>query len=70
MTKWWVQILTFFIDGFIVQFKEYVEEELTKNNNSYITEAGDVESWVGGPDKERVLEALGKTIEHLEKMKK
>ncbi|MDB4319876.1 hypothetical protein N9981_00745 [bacterium] len=58
------------IDGFIVQFKEYVEEELTKNNNSFITESGDVESWVGGLDKERVLESLGKTIEHLEKMKK
>jgi hypothetical protein len=58
------------IDGFIQDFKSYIESELTQNNNSYVTEAGDVEKWVGGPNKPRVLDALDKTIEHLEKMKK
>lgn len=58
------------IEGFIEGFKTYVENELTQNNNSYVTEAGDVESWVGGLNKDRVLEALDKTITHLEKMKK
>jgi hypothetical protein len=58
------------IDGFIKDFKEYVESELTQNNNSYITESGDVEKWVGGLNKSRVLDVLNKTIEHLEKMKK
>jgi hypothetical protein len=58
------------IDGFIEQFKEYIDSELSLKNDSYITEAGDVEKWVGGPDKTRVLEALDKTIEHLEKLKK
>ena len=58
------------IDGFIHTFKAYVEDELTQSNNSYVTEAGDVEKWVGGLDKSRVMESLEKTIEHLEKMKK
>jgi len=58
------------IDGFIKDFKAYIEDELTQNNTSFITESGDVEKWVGGPNKQRVLDALDKTIEHLEKMKK
>jgi len=58
------------IDGFIKDFKAYVEDELTQNNSSFVTEAGDVEKWVGGLNEKRVLEALDKTIEHLEKMKK
>ena len=58
------------IDGFIRDFKMYVEESLTQDNSSYVTEAGDVEKWVGGLNEKRVLDALDKTIEHLEKMKK
>ena len=58
------------IDNFIVNFRTYVEEQLTESNNSYITEKGDVEKWVGGYDKERVLESLEKTVEYLENLKK
>jgi hypothetical protein len=58
------------IEGFISNFKDYVESQLTESNNSFITEQGDVEKWDGGLDKKRVLESLDKTIEHLEKMKK
>ncbi len=58
------------IDGFIENFKLYIEEELNNSNTSFITESGDVEKWRGGANKERVLEALDKTIDHLEKMKK
>jgi len=58
------------IDGFIKDFKAYVEDELTQNNSSFVSESGDVEKWVGGLNEKRVLEALDKTIEHLEKMKK
>ena len=57
------------IDGFIQDLKIYVEEQLTQSNNSYITEAGDVEKWKGSLNKERVLEALNKTIKHLEELK-
>ena len=58
------------IDGFIKDFKNHVEEELTQSNNSLIAENGDVETWRGGLNKERVLKALDKTIAHLEEMKK
>jgi len=63
-------ILNADIEGFIKDFKSYVEDELTQNNNSFISEGGDVEKWVGGLNEKRVLEALDKTIDHLEKMKK
>ena len=56
--------------GFIKDFKAYVEDELTQNNSSFVSESGDVEKWVGGLNEKRVLEALDKTIDHLEKMKK
>jgi len=58
------------IEGFISNLKLHVEEELTKSNNSFISEQGDVEKWDGGLDKKRVLESLEKKIEHLEKLKK
>ena len=63
-------ILNADIEGFIKDFKAYVEDELTQNNNSFISEGGDVEKWVGGLNEKRVLEELDKTIAHLEKMKK
>lgn len=58
------------IDGFIKDFKLYVEDELTQSNSSLVAENGDIEKWDGGLNKERVLEALDKTITHLEEMKK
>ena len=58
------------IEGFIENFKVYVEEELNQSNNSFITEQGDVEKWDGGLNRDKVLESLDKTIDHLRKMKK
>ena len=58
------------LDVFINDFKDFVEDQLLTTNKSFITEQGDVEKWVGGYDKERVLESLKKTIEYLENLKK
>ena len=58
------------LDAFIQDFKNFVEDQLTTSNESYVTEQGDVEKWVGGYNKERVLESLEKTIEYLENLKK
>ena len=58
------------IDSFIEGFKAFIESELSQNNNSFVTEQGDVENWVGGPNRERVLESLDKTIKHLENLKR
>ena len=57
------------IDGVIEEFKLFIEAELSISNNSFITEQGDVEKWVGRPNVEKVLEGLAKTIEHLESIK-
>jgi len=58
------------IDGFIKNFKLYIEAELTESNTSFITEAGDVEKWGGGLNKQRVLDSVDKTIDHLKNLKK
>ena len=63
-------ILNSELEGFIDNFRSYVEDQLNQTNNSFITEQGDVEKWDGNLNKKRVLEALDKTIKHLEKMKK
>lgn len=68
--KYQKNIINSEIEGFIVNFKDYVESKLTESNNSFITEQGDVEKWDGGLNKKRVLENLNNTIEHLEKLKK
>lgn len=63
-------ILNSELEGFINNFRSYVEDQLSQTNDSFITEQGDVEKWDGNLNKKRVLDALDKTIEHLEKMKK
>ena len=58
------------LDGFIEDFKKFIESELIITNNSFITEQGDVEKWVGAPNKEKVMKGLEKTIEHLNSLKR
>jgi hypothetical protein len=57
------------IDGIITDYKAFVEAALTESNQSFITEAGDVENWVGGINKERAKESLEKGIEYLKSKK-
>tara|TARA_R110002051_G_scaffold172920_1_gene243139 strand:+ start:126 stop:701 length:576 start_codon:yes stop_codon:yes gene_type:complete len=58
------------IDFFINDFKDFVKDQLTVTNESYVTEQGDVEKWVGGYNVKRVEESLEKTIKYLENLKK
>lgn len=58
------------IDGFIKDLKFFVEAKLSESNDSFITEQGDVENWKGGIDKNRALEALAKSVDNLEKLKR
>jgi hypothetical protein len=58
------------LEDFIKDFKDFVEDQLKISNESYVNEQGDVEKWVGGYDKERVLESLEKTVEYLKNLKK
>jgi len=58
------------IDKQIEEYKGYMENALSENNNSFITEAGDIEKWVGGIDKDRVKKSMEETIKYLKNLKK
>ena len=58
------------IDKYIEEYKNFMENILSEKNNSFITEAGDIEKWVGGIDKNRAKQAMKETIEYLENLKK
>ena len=57
------------IDKQIEEYKSYMEHKLSESNNSFITEAGDIEKWVGGIDKNRARKDMEETIKYLENMK-
>ena len=57
------------IDGIITDYKAFIEATLNESNESFITEGGDVENWVGGINKERAEEALEKGVEYLKSKK-
>jgi len=58
------------LEGFIKGYKNWVLEQINETSNSFISENGDLENWIGGVDKEKILDSLNKTIENLEKLKK
>jgi len=58
------------IDAFISDYKEFVHSKLAESNMGFVSEAGDVERWVGSMNKEKVLESLDETIKYLESFKK
>jgi hypothetical protein len=58
------------IDGFIKWYKDLVNESIDVSNAGFVAENGDVESWNGGLDKARVIEALDETIGLWEQAKK
>jgi len=58
------------IDYFITDFKTWINAKLKEDTSSFISENGEIENWVGGPNKKRVLEELDKTIKYLDSLKK
>ena len=44
------------IDKRIEEFRVYVEEKLKESNDSFISENGEIENWVGKLDKDKVME--------------
>ena len=57
------------IDGIINEFNIWIDEEINGSNTSYVTEAGDVERWVGS-SKQKLLESKEETIKYLQSLKK
>ena len=58
------------INGLIAEFTAWTYDNLKTKNESYITENGDVERWVGGVTKEQVEQNLQESIKFLEALKK
>ena len=57
------------IDNTIKEFEVWFEESLNSSNEDFITEAGDVESWVGS-NKAKMLENKEETLKFLQSLKK
>jgi hypothetical protein len=51
------------------EFTSFMEDKMKESNNSFVTEAGDVESWRGGISKEQMQKDLQEGLEFLENMK-
>lgn len=58
------------IDIQISEYKAFMEDALSESNNNYVTEAGEIQKWVGGINKERAQQALEEGIKYLESLKK
>ena len=53
----------------IDNYKAFMEDRLKESNKSFVTEAGDIESWKGGISKEELEQQLQEGLEFLENMK-
>jgi len=57
------------IDNRIKEFKLWVKEKLEEGNDSFVSESGEVERWVGKVNKGKVEEHVKDVIEYLESLK-
>ena len=58
------------IDGYISDYKAYMQDALSESNEGYVTEDGDIQKWVGGIDKDRVAQSMQESIEYLNSLKR
>ena len=58
------------IDKTIEEYTQFMNMKINESNSSFVTEAGEVEKWEGGINKERAEEALREGIEYLNSLKK
>jgi hypothetical protein len=57
------------VDNLIKEFEVWFEEYINSSNEDFITEAGDVERWVGSA-KNKMLESKEETLKFLKALKK
>ena len=57
------------IDNHIKEYKLFVQEKLRESNEAHVSEAGEVERWVGKIDEDKVNDATQEVIDYLEKLK-
>jgi hypothetical protein len=58
------------IDNKIKEFKLWVKDRLDQSNDSFISEDGDIEKWVGKIDESKVSEHVESVIEYLNNLKR
>ena len=58
------------IDNFIKDYQIWAEEMLTQSNQGYISEAGEVQNWKGGVNKDLMRQSTDEVIKYLESLKK
>jgi len=58
------------IDLMIDGARDFLEDALTESNQGWVSEAGEVQKWRGGINKELAYKSLNETIEYLESLKK
>ena len=58
------------IDHFIEDYQTWVENMLTNSNQGFVTEAGDVENWKGGVNKDLAKQSTAEVIKYLQSLKK
>ena len=57
------------IDNVTKDYSTWMDEVINSSNDSYVTEEGDVERWVGS-SKKKLLEDKEETIKYLQSLKK
>jgi len=57
------------IDCIVKDYTTWIDEVINGSNETYVTEAGDVENWVGSA-KKKLLESKEETIKYLQNLKK
>ena len=58
------------IDKQIEDYKSFCENMMSISNKGFVTEAGDVEKWIGGVNKDHAKKAMDETIKYLKSLKK
>ena len=58
------------IDNLIKEFKIYIQERINESNDSFISESGEVEKWIGKVNTDRVEEYVNEAVQYLESLKK
>ena len=59
------------IDKTIKEYKAFMDDQINNvSNKGFVTEAGDVENWVGGTSKEELIKNLREGLDFLEGLKK
>ena len=58
------------LDNRVKEFKLWIQDKLQESNNSFISEDGEMEKWVGKIDKDKVMQYVSEVEEYLTSLKK